>query len=151
MPFSPWTKQKDLIDIIKLIENYKLRETVDPIQLTIKLLIPKHSLIIQRSEISEFINDYDKNSLSYVWDYRDKEVNELQISLFNYLLENPDLDEHSQYLGMVEIIETMTRSNLILDPDYRFKNVPKLSETWFCCAEPSPIQLNRIKTNNALI
>ena len=151
MPFSPWTKQKDLIDIIKLIENYKLRETVDPIQLTIKLLIPKHSLIIQRSEISEFINDYDKNSLSYVWDYRDKEVNELQISLFNYLLENPDLDDHSQYLGMVEIIETMTRSNLILDPNYRFKNVPKLSETWFCCAEPSPIQLNRIKTNNALI
>ena len=151
MPFSPWTIQNDLIDIIKLIENYKLRETVDPIQLTIKLLIPKHSLILQRSEIKEFLRDYDKNSLSYMWDYKDKEVNKLQASLFNYLLDTPDLDEHSQYLGMVKIIENMTQSNLILDSNYRFKNVPKLSETWFCCAEPSQIQLDRIKTNTALI
>ena len=36
MPFSPWTEIKDLINIINLIENYKLRETVAPIQLTIK-------------------------------------------------------------------------------------------------------------------
>ena len=151
MPFSPWTRKNDLIDIIKLIENYKLRETVDPIQLTIKLLIPKHSLILQKSEIKEYLNNYDKNSLSYLWDYRDEEVNELQILLFNYLQDNPHLDEHSQYLGMVKIIENITNSSLILDSDYSFKSVPKLSETWFCCAEPSQIQLDRIKTNTALI
>ena len=151
MPFSPWTNQNDLIDIIKLIENYKLRETVDPIQLTIKLLIPKNSLILQRSEIKGYLKDYDKNSLSYMWDYKDEEVNKLQVSLFNYLLDTPDLDEHSQYLGMVKIIENMTQSNLISDLNYSYKNVPKLSETWFCCAEPSQIQLDRIKTNTALI
>ena len=151
MPFSPWTNQNDLIDIIKLIENYKLRETVDPIQLTIKLLIPKNSLILQRSEIKVYLKDYDKNSLSYMWDYKDEKVNKLQVSLFNYLLDTPDLDEHSQYLGMVKIIENMTQSNLISDLNYSYKNVPKLSETWFCCAEPSQIQLDRIKTNTALI
>ena len=67
------------------------------------------------------------------------------------LLDTPDLDEHSQYLGMVKIIENMTQSNLISDLNYSYKNVPKLSETWFCCAEPSQIQLDRIKTNTALI
>ena len=41
--------------------------------------------------------------------------------------------------------------NLISDLNYSYKNVPKLSETWFCCAEPSQIQLDRIKTNTALI
>ena len=86
-----------------------------------------------------------------MWDYKDKEVNKLQASLFNYLLDTPDLDEHSQYLGMVKIIENMTQSNLISDLNYSYKNVPKLSETWFCCAEPSQIQLDRIKTNTALI
>ena len=49
--FFSMDKSNDLIDIIKLIENYKLRETVDPIQLTIKLLIPKNSLILQRSKL----------------------------------------------------------------------------------------------------
>jgi hypothetical protein len=52
---------------------------------------------------------------------------------------------------MVKIIENMTQSNLKLDLNYTYKNVPKLSETWFCCAEPSQIQLDRIKTNTALI
>ena len=47
MPFSPWTEKQDLPNIIKLIEEYKLRETVDPIQLTIKLLVPKNSLIVR--------------------------------------------------------------------------------------------------------
>ena len=54
-------------------------------------------------------------------------------------------------MSTVKIIENMTQSNLKLDSNYSYKNVPKLSETWFCCAEPSQIQLDRIKTNTALI
>ena len=86
-----------------------------------------------------------------MWDYKNEEVKKLQVSLFKYLLDTPDLDEHSQYLGMVKIIENMTQSNLKLNSNYSYKNVPKLSETWFCCSEPSQIQLDRIKTNTALI
>ena len=55
-------------------------------------------------------------------------------------------------LKMIDmIIEEFTRSKLITNTNYDFKKVPKLSETWFCCAEPSKIQLDRIKINKALI
>ena len=151
MPFSPWTELNDLSNIVNLIEKYKLRETVDPIQLTIKLLIPKHSLIIKKPEINKYLGNYEKNSLSFKWDYENNDVEKLQSSLFDFILHNSELDEHKQYLGMVNIIEKFTDTELLKNSTYDFKNVPKLSETWFCCAEPSKIQLDRIKTNKALI
>ena len=151
MPFSPWTELNDLSNIVNLIEKYKLRETVDPIQLTIKLLIPKHSLIIKKPEINKYLGNYEKNSLSFKWEYENNDVEKLQSSLFDFILHNSELDEHKQYLGMVNIIEKFTDTELLKNSTYDFKNVPKLSETWFCCAEPSKIQLDRIKTNKALI
>ena len=151
MPFSPWTELNDLSSIVKLIEKYELRETVDPIQLTIKLLIPKHSLIIKKPEINKYLGNYEKNSLSFKWEYENNDVEKLQSSLFDFILHNSELDEHKQYLGMVNIIEKFTDTELLKNSTYDFKNVPKLSETWFCCAEPSKIQLDRIKTNKALI
>ena len=151
MPFSPWTELNDLSNIVKLIEKYELRETVDPIQLTIKLLIPKHSLIIKKPEINKYLGNYEKNSLSFKWEYENNDVEKLQSSLFDFILNNSELDEHKQYLGMVNIIEKCTDTKLLTNSSYDFKNVPKLSETWFCCAEPSKIQLDRIKTNKALI
>ena len=151
MPFSPWTELNDLSNIVNLIEKYKLRETVDPIQLTIKLLIPKHSLIIKKPEINKYLGNYEKNSLSFKWKYENNDVEKLQSSLFDFILHNSELDEHKQYLGMVNIIEKFTDTELLKNSTYDFKNVPKLSETWFCCAEPSKIQLDRIKTNKALI
>ena len=151
MPFSPWTELNDLSNIVKLIEKYELRETVDPIQLTIKLLIPKHSLIIKKPEINKYLGNYEKNSLSFKWEYENNDVEKLQSSLFDFILNNSELNEHKQYLGMVNIIEKYTDTKLLTNSSYDFKNVPKLSETWFCCAEPSKIQLDRIKTNKALI
>ena len=151
MPFSPWTELNDLSNIVKLIEKYELRETVDPIQLTIKLLIPKHSLIIKKPEINKYLGNYEKNSLSFKWEYENNDVEKLQSSLFDFILNNSELDDHKQYLGMVNIIEKCTDTKLLTNSSYDFKNVPKLSETWFCCAEPSKIQLDRIKTNKALI
>ena len=151
MPFTPWTETTDLHNIIKLIEKYQLRETVDPIQLTIKLLIPKHSLIIDRPEIKKYLGRYDTESFSYRWSYEDIKVDQLQKSLFNYVVENEELDEKDQYMGLVYLIQDLTENNIIYSHNYTYRDVPKLSETWFCCSEPNKIQLERIKSNNALI
>ena len=94
---------------------------------------------------------YKRQSLSFKWEYENNDVEKLQSSLFDFILNNSELDEHKQYLGMVNIIEKSTDTKLLTNSSYDFKNVPKLSETWFCCAEPSKIQLDRIKINKALI
>ena len=151
MPFSPWTEQNDLISIIKLIENYKLRETVDPIQLTIKLLVPKNSLILKRPEMKEYLLDYDPSSFSYAWKYKFPNIDNIQNELFTYVLQHESENEYTQYLGLVDILESHTNETLLNSEKYSQRIVPKLSETWFCCAEPNKIQLDRIKSNKALI
>ena len=151
MPFTPWTKVIDLHNIIKLIENNKLRETVDPIQLTIKLLIPKGSLIIQRPEIKEYLGQYDTESFSYSWSYIDNEADRLQKSLFSYVIENEAMDKKEQYIGLLHLIEDFTEKNIFYNQAYVYRDAPKLSESWFCCSEPNKIQLDRIKSNKALI
>ena len=151
MPFSPWTEQNDLISIIKLIENYKLRETVDPIQLTIKLLVPKNSLILKRPEMKEYLLDYDPASFSYAWKYQFPNIDNIQNELFTYVLQHESENEYTQYLGLVDILESHTNETLLNSEKYSQRIVPKLSETWFCCAEPNKIQLDRIKSNKALI
>ena len=113
MPFTPWTRLEDLHNIIELIENYELRDTVDPIQLTIKLLIPKHSLIINRPEIKEYLGQYDAESFSYFWSYEDPKVDDLQKSLFNYVVNNEKLDMKDQYIGLVRLIEESTKTKII--------------------------------------
>ena len=151
MPFSPWTEQNDLISIIKLIEKYKLRETVDPIQLTIKLLVPKNSLILKRPEMKEYLLDYDPSSFSYAWKYKFPNIDNIQNELFTYVLQHESENEYAQYLGLVDILESHTNETLLNSEKYSQRIVPKLSETWFCCAEPNKIQLDRIKSNKALI
>ena len=151
MPFSPWTEQNDLISIIKLIENYKLRETVDPIQLTIKLLVPKNSLILKRPEMKEYLLDYDPSSFTYAWKYKFPNIDNIQNELFTYVLQHESENEYAQYLGLVDILESHTNETLLNSEKYSQRIVPKLSETWFCCAEPNKIQLDRIKSNKALI
>ena len=151
MPFSPWTEQNDLISIIKLIENYKLRETVDPIQLTIKLLVPKNSLILKRPEMKEYLLDYDPASFSYAWKYKFPNIDNIQNELFTYVLQHESENEYTQYLGLVDILESHTNETLLNSEKYSQRIVPKLSDTWFCCAEPNKIQLDRIKSNKALI
>ena len=64
---------------------------------------------------------------------------------------NWEYSESIESQDIVSIIEEFTGTKLLTNTNYDFKKVPKLSETWFCCAEPSKIQLDRIKTNKALI
>ena len=151
MPFTPWTNLVDLINIVTLIEHYELRETVDPIQLTIKLLVPKGSLMLKRPEFKQYIGEYDQDSFTYLWNYENSKVGNLQALLFSYVAENYGIDEKEQYLELIDIIQSFTNTDIIYNKMYKYHEVPKLSETWFCCAEPNKIQLQRIKSNKALI
>ena len=151
MPFTPWTEIKDLHNIISFIEKYQLRETVDPIQLTIKLLIPKNSLILTTPEIQKYIGVYDQESFSHLWSYKNPQVGELQETLFDYILQSYDTDEKTQYKDMATLIEEFSNVKLLSTNGYDYKQTPKLSESWFCCSEPNQIQIDRIRSNIPVI
>jgi radical SAM superfamily enzyme YgiQ (UPF0313 family) len=65
MPFTPWTTVDDLRDIFDWVVANDLIGNVDPVQYTIRLLVPEGSLMVP--VMGEHLGEYDPESLSYHW------------------------------------------------------------------------------------
>ena len=66
MPFTPWTSVDDLREVFDWVVANDLIGNVDPVQYTIRLLVPEGSLIT--TEMGEHLGEYDAGSLSYRWE-----------------------------------------------------------------------------------
>jgi len=73
MPFTPWTTLQDVRDIFGWVVENDLIGNVDPVQYTIRLLVPEGSLVL--SEMEDIAGPYDAESLSYTWS---SELDDLQ-------------------------------------------------------------------------
>ena len=150
LPFMPWTNIDDVIDILDFIVGYELVGSVDPVQLTIRLLIPEGSLMLGVPEMAPYLGPYDPESLSYRWTAADPRTVPLQQRL----------------AALVEASQREGRSNAEIFCDVRDavleaagrppadrgpvlasgeRSVPRLTEPWFCCAEPTEAQFVSIK------
>src|SRR5439155_15847242 len=63
LPFTPWTTERDVLDILDFVVEHDLIGNVDPVQYAIRLLLPEGSLLLDRLEPGQ----YDLEALSYTW------------------------------------------------------------------------------------
>ena len=71
VPFTPWTTPASYLDLLQQIVLLELVPRVAPIQLAIRLLVPRDSLLLSSPSFSPFLGGYDAESLSYLWHYAD--------------------------------------------------------------------------------
>jgi radical SAM family protein len=136
MPFTPLTELTDLGDILQFLAEFDLLAMVDPVQLSIRLLIPEGSLILG-SEMAPFVNDYDSAGLSYRWTARDPRVDDLQRRLAA-IAEQGGSDQKGTILEMWS--QALPGVPI---PEWPRQRPIRLTESWFCCAEPTSGQLLR--------
>ena len=137
MPFTPLTRPRDVGDIFDFLWGQDLLAAVDPVQLTIRLLIPDKSLILE-SAMAPFIEGYDPGALSYTWRARDPMVDDLQAKLA-LIAEHGGTDQQ----GTITEMWSQVRPGLAL-PQWSENKPIRLTESWFCCAEPTTNQLLRV-------
>src|SRR4051812_29981989 len=65
MPFTPWTELEDVRDVVRFLERHDLVGNVDPVQLSIRLLVPEGSLVLERDDWER--GRYDAELLSWQW------------------------------------------------------------------------------------
>ena len=53
MPFTPWTTPRDVLEIVDFVAAHDLVANVDPIQYTIRLLVPEGSLLLEREDLRD--------------------------------------------------------------------------------------------------
>jgi hypothetical protein len=146
--FTPWTTLDDYIELCDFILDRELIDNVDPIQLAIRLLIPPGSALLDTaSPRPAWLGELVAEELGYAWAHPDPRMDTL-------------------FAGVAAIIEQATAAGedaaptflRIRDAAYRAAGraapertavsarrfVPKLTEGWFCCAEPSLAQQRQV-------
>ena len=140
--FTPWTTVEGYIDLLRRIADLDLVESVPPVQLSLRLLIPEGSRLLQLPEFRDRVEDFDPVLLGYPWRHRDPKVDLLQA-------ETQSLAEQSNTLDRSEVFERIWRlahgmqgvTVPALPRSKSPKSIPRLSEPWYCCAEPTRQQL----------
>jgi hypothetical protein len=77
VPFNPWTSLDGLIELVEWIERRDLVACVDPVQLTVRLLVPPGSLLLSGDAAADF-GPFDPSALTHIWTHRDPRVDALQ-------------------------------------------------------------------------
>ncbi len=135
MPFTPWTELGDMGDIMRFLAEHHLLASTDPVQLAIRLLLPEGSLLLDLPETASVIDRYDPELLGWTWKAVDPAVDELQQALAR-LAEDGAGEAWNTITAMWKEIMGGTEP-----PTPSIREVPRLTESWFCCAEPTSRQL----------
>jgi hypothetical protein len=131
MPFTPWTSLPDVRDILEFVAAHDLVDSVDPVQYTIRLLLPRGSLLLDQLPRLP----WDAERLSYRWE---SDLDALQLSLTELVEAGDDEPIATTYNRIREAVGLPT----VTIPAGERR--PRLTESWFCCAEPNAAQIGQL-------
>lgn len=142
--FTPWTTLAGYIALLDRLYELDLVENVPPIQLAIRLLIPQGSLLLELPELQPHIGTFDPKLLGYPWKNPDARVDRLQQAV-QELVAQPDTQDSSRrdvFTRIWRLAHAALGSEAPLLADRGLgAPIPRLSEPWYCCAEPTDQQL----------
>jgi radical SAM superfamily enzyme YgiQ (UPF0313 family) len=81
VPFTPWTTFDNYLDLLAQIRCLNLIESVAPIQLAIRLLIPPASRILELDDVQKIIGPFDSSALVYPWQHSNPALDALSTEL----------------------------------------------------------------------
>ena len=150
LPFTPWETLGSYIHLLDFFEENHFIEHLDPVHLSIRLLIPPGSAILHDPDCQHWLGPLDPASFSYRWQHPDPRMDTLQQQVAQCA--------EKAACGCADPIQTFFQVKALAlqlhGQDFsvghamrqygKRKTVPRLSESWFCCAEPTTTQLIRL-------
>jgi radical SAM superfamily enzyme YgiQ (UPF0313 family) len=137
LPFTPWTTMQSLVDLVDFAVEHDLAASIDPVHWSIRLLVPPGSLVLQVAELGP----YDPEELAHPWT---SPFDDLQARIAT-LVEGAC--ETTSPVDTFRTVAAEIRRAAGLAPEVGplsdGASRPRLSESWFCCAEPTASQLAR--------
>jgi radical SAM superfamily enzyme YgiQ (UPF0313 family) len=132
--FTPWTTRDDYNEVLAFIEDHGLVDHVDPVQYTIRLLIPPGSYLLDRSALKPYLGALDQASFSYRWTHPDAGMDQLQreVSVLVEKDTQAGVDPAWTFCRVRALAEGRDPATVSPPlPPGRFR-APRLSEPWFC-------------------
>ncbi|GMQ74948.1 MAG: CUAEP/CCAEP-tail radical SAM protein [Gammaproteobacteria bacterium] len=143
VPFTPWATLQGYIELLERLVSLRLVESVPPIQLAIRLLVPAGSYLLKIPGFLEMIDEYDEQLLGYPWRHPDASVDTLQrdIQALVEKAEQKEMERRELFALIWSLAhEALGHRSPPLPADLG-ETIPHMSEPWYCCAEPTSQQL----------
>jgi hypothetical protein len=142
--FTPWTTLENYRELLQQLAELELVEAVAPVQLSIRLLVPAGSHILNIPGMKQQLGAFDPQLLGHPWQNPDPRVDALQQSVQQWVsqAEVAGLSRAEIFRGIYQRAWADAPGDapeLVLTETG--KPVPRLSENWYCCAEPTCEQL----------
>lgn len=146
VPFTPWTMLEDIVELFDFVEREGLIDYLDPVQYTIRLLIPPGSLLLSEPSVAPTLGSLAQESFTYQWTHPDPRIDRLQ-GLFSEVVEKEtqaEKDPETIFYQLKELAHAARDGRPPLNVAHRSHaerhRPPRLTEAWFCCAEPTKDQ-----------
>jgi len=132
LPFTPWATVEDIVDMFRFVASYDL--PTDPIQFTIKLLIPEGSVLLHRSELNAQLGTYDAGRLTYEWTAIDARTEKLADRYAEHIDHSTRANSPPNVIILDLFAMAIEAAGLPLESLEigSFEGRPRLTEPWFC-------------------
>ena len=139
LPFTPWATAEDFLELLEFVERWGLVESVQPVQLALRLLVPPGSALVEALEADGLLGEYDEDGLTYTWRGVDPRVEALQADVAT-IVESAahEHDRRESALATFTAVKRVAyRAVTGVDGAVEVVSqppavVPGLTEAWFC-------------------
>jgi len=134
--FTPWTTLADYLELLQFVESRRLIDYVDPVQFSIRLLLPPGSLLLK--EAGPWLGPLNQQAFTYEWQHPDPQMDELhrQVTGIVEHAVRRNEDAASTFARICEAAYTMRGGEAFIKrlpqaAPLRLRP-PRLTEAWFC-------------------
>ncbi|HET9599573.1 MAG TPA: CUAEP/CCAEP-tail radical SAM protein [Anaeromyxobacteraceae bacterium] len=135
LPFTPWSTLDDYLDLLETFAARGWVESVDPVQLSIRLLVPPGSLLLAEPELRDA--PLDPAALSHAWRHPDPRMDALQAKVARVAEEGAtsgaapgETFERVRRLALAAAGRPHEHVGAVAADAGR--RSPRLTESWFC-------------------
>ena len=157
VPFTPWATLDDMIGLFDFVEAEGLIDHLDPVQYTIRLLIPSGSLFLTEASMTPYLGPLVQEAFTHLWTHPDPRMDTLQKEMSRMVEEATEKEEDPAVIFYrLKDLAAAAREgrpsrpvDVTVDPDR--VRPPRLTEPWFCCAEPTENQFAILEESEKIL
>lgn len=138
LPFSPWETLESYNALLNFFEKRHLIEHLDPVHLSIRLLIPPGTALLDTPDTPRWIGKLDANNYTYTWRHPDPRMDTLQRDIATLVeqAESSQADIVETFFRVKALALAIGGNNVSVEQaiqEYGAPQIlPHLTESWFC-------------------
>jgi radical SAM superfamily enzyme YgiQ (UPF0313 family) len=134
--FTPWTTLGDYRELLEFVDAHGLVDAIDPVQFSIRLLVPPGSLLLASAALRPFLGDLVKDQFHHSWTHPDPRMEALHREVAAAVARAADGREDAA-VTFQRVRELADRAagvapRAFATPARERTRPPRLTEPWFC-------------------